>query len=148
LGDTVAVIVRRSGNETPGCGDARTCFKREHWLDTTVITSSDRTRIEKLAKEGKTIHEIRERLSDRYAYELIQAYMWEANCITLQGAKKAVSIRLRKILNARREPERERLANEIREFVDYIYYAGKDTQEKLEKARKARAQLKRLLDAQ
>ncbi len=117
-------------------------------MDTTSIRSKDAKIIGRLAKEGKTIHEIGERLKDRYEYRLIQAYMWEHDCITLQGAKKAVSIRLRKLPSTRQEADRRQLVVETQDFVDYIYYACRGMQAKLEKARKDRVKLKRLLEAE
>jgi hypothetical protein len=116
-------------------------------MDTSVINSKDAKIIERLAREGKSIHDIRSRLKDRYTYEIIQAFMWERGCITLQGAKKAISLRTKKLAKTTKEDIRSQLANEIDGFVDYIYYAGKDTQNKLAKCRKRVADLKKLAEA-
>jgi|GEM_PF-1050565 len=113
-------------------------------MDTSAIKVDHATTIKRMAREGKSIHEIRAKLDDVYGYDLIQAFMWQNDCITLQGAKKAISIRTRKLVKATREEVRHQIGAEIDDLVGYIYYAGKDTQQKLEKVRKRLADLKKI----
>ena len=113
-------------------------------MDTSAITAEHAKIIERLAREGKSIHEIGERTDSAYTYDTIQAFMWEHDCITLQGAKKAISIRTRKLIRTTKREEREALVAEIDDFVQYIYYAGKYTQRKLDNARKKMSDLRKL----
>lgn len=117
-------------------------------MDTSIINAADAKTIDRLAREGKSIHDIRTKLENRYSYELIQGFMWDHGCLSLQGAKNAVSRQLTKLRTAGQRKERIQIASDIRWYVDYIYYAGKDTQKKLEKCRKRVAALKKITEAE
>jgi DNA-binding ferritin-like protein (Dps family) len=111
-------------------------------MSTSNITENQGEAIKKMAREGKSIGQIRTALANSHDYQEIQMYMWEQDCITLQGAKKAIAIRAKKLRKATRESERVKLGQEINNFANHIYTAGKQTQRKLEKYRKKLANIK------
>ena len=90
----------------------------------------------RLAKEGKQISQI-------VAQDFPGADYWEVYDIitnggeqSIQGVKKRITARLKKLINATKE-ERRALVEEIKDLIWYLYDSQQANQKKLSKIRKA-----------
>ena len=70
-------------------------------------------------------------------YTIVQAFCWREGILPWTGAKRYITGRLNRLAQARRQSDRQQLADEIKEKVDYIYYAAKELTRQKEKAKKS-----------
>jgi len=91
--------------------------------------------IRELISHGKSIVDICSRLKLDYA--VVQTFLWEEGSLPWQGAKKIISLRLRQLRSATKREERERLTDEVRQQVDYLYYAAKRLSGQIETIKKS-----------
>jgi len=98
-----------------------------------AIPEPKKERIRELIGTGKSIVDICNKL--KLDYLVVQTFLWEEGTLPWQGAKRIVAIRLRQLKGATKREDRERLTGEIREQVDYLYYAAKHLSNQLEKVR-------------
>ena len=103
------------------------------------FTARQKKRIEKMAREGRSFGDIVYALTKSYdRYAEVQQHCWSSGCLNWQGAKKMISLRLKRLPQKRMsKDERKRLIQEIQEYVDYLYYCGRDLQKKVRAARRA-----------
>lgn len=87
--------------------------------------------------EGKTYGTIAKAISANCNWADVQAFCWESDTLSYQGAKSLISRRLNKLVGAGQRQQREEFVRDIRKKIDYIYYCGRATQRQLEKIRKA-----------
>lgn len=84
---------------------------------------------------GESISSISDDLGQEYA--VVQTFCWREGILPWTGAKNYVTRRLNRLGQTRRQSDREQLVNEIREKVDYIYYAAKELTRQKEKVKKS-----------
>ena len=68
-------------------------------------------------------------------YKVIQTYLWQSGTLPWQGAKGIITRGLRSIKSARKQADRDRLVEYIKEQVDYLYYAAKELQTRSDKVK-------------
>ena len=66
-------------------------------------------------------------------YKVIQTYLWQSGTLPWQGAKSIITRRLRSVKSSRKQADRDRLVEDIKEQVDYLYYAAKELQTRWDK---------------
>ena len=104
-----------------------------------AIPESKKERIRELIGSGKSIMDISERL--KLEYPVVQTFLWQEGTLPWQGAKKIITLRLQRVKNATKQEAREQLAEDIKEQVDYLYYAAKQLSSQLQKVKRALRQL-------
>ncbi len=82
------------------------------------------------ASNGETITSMSKRLG--VDYYVVQTLLWDAGTLPWQGAKSIISRRLKSLKSATRRADRERLAEDLQEQVDYLYYAAKNLKKQLD----------------
>lgn len=87
------------------------------------------------ALDGESITEMAERL--KVEYSVVQAYLWQEGTLPWRGAKTIISRRLRSLRSARRQSDRDDLVDDVKERVDYLYYAARQLQAQLDKVKKS-----------
>ena len=104
-----------------------------------ALTARQKRRIEKMAREGITFSFISKIIfGDFEHYDEILYHCWETGCLSWQGAKKMISIRLKRISLANLpQLAKMQAIKEISEYVEYLYQCGKALQQKLDKIREA-----------
>ena len=85
------------------------------------------------ASYGESITSMSERLG--VEYEVVQTLLWDEGTLPWQGAKSIISRRLRSLKGASRRADCERLADELQEQVNYLYYAAKNLKQQLDKVK-------------
>ena len=78
------------------------------------------------AKGGESITDMAGKLG--LGYKVIQTYLWQSGTLPWQGAKSIITRRLRSVKSARKQADRDRLVEDTKEQVDYLYYAAKELQ--------------------
>lgn len=94
------------------------------------MSESIRDRARRMAREGKTIVQISEELGIPY---------WDAWGYvpgSWQGTKKKMTNRINKLINEKNRSVREQLAFEVKEYVDSLYYPGKNLSRMVDRIRK------------
>ena len=99
------------------------------------IPESKKQQIREFISRGKSIVDICSRL--KLDYPVVQTFLWEEGTLPWQGAKRVISLRLRRLRSATKREDRERLTDEVREQVDYLYYAAKRLSGQIEMIRKS-----------
>jgi len=99
------------------------------------LSSSTRKRIRARIARGESISSICGALGQEYA--VVARFCWREGILPWQGAKRYITLRVNRLKQARRQTDREQLAREIQEQVDYIYYAAKELTLQKEKAKKS-----------
>lgn len=99
------------------------------------LASNARRKIRERIARGQSISRICEDLGLEYA--VVAGFCWREGILPWQGAKKYITLRLNRLKQATRQPDREQLAREIQEQVDYIYYAARQLTIQKEKAKKS-----------
>ena len=99
------------------------------------IPEPKKQQIRELISTGKSIVSICGKL--KLDYPVVQTFLWEEGTLPWQGAKRIISLRLRQLRGATKREDRERLTNEVREQVDYLYYAAKHLSSQIEIIRKS-----------
>ena len=84
---------------------------------------------------GESIRSICEDLHQEYA--VVARFCWREGILPWRGAKRYITLRLNRLKQLRRQTDREQLAEEIREQVDYIYYAARQLTLQKEKAKRS-----------
>ena len=100
-----------------------------------AIPETKKEQIRELIRTGKSIVDICDKL--KLDYPVVQTFLWEEGTLPWQGAKKIITLRLRRLRGATKQEDRELLAEEIREQVDYLYYAAKHLSSQLEKVKRS-----------
>ena len=104
--------------------------------DKVAALSPERTRqISQMAQEFHSIVEIAKK--HELDYVVVRTLLWDQGTLSLQGAKSIITRRLRKLRAASRQEYRVELKEDIEEQVNYLYYAAKQLQDKLDKGKKA-----------
>jgi hypothetical protein len=99
------------------------------------IPEPKKRQIRDLISRGKSIVDICDRL--KLDYSVVQTFLWEEGTLPWQGAKRVISVRLRQLRSATKRDDRERLTDEVRQQVDYLYYAAKRLSDQVEMIRKS-----------
>jgi hypothetical protein len=86
------------------------------------------------ARSGQSIVDMADKFEINHT--VIQKLLWQSGTLPWQGAKKIITTRLKKVKTAGTRAEREQLADEIKEQVDYLYYAAKELQARWNKVKK------------
>ena len=94
------------------------------------IQEPKKQQIRELIATGKSIVDICRKV--KLDYPVVQMFLWEEGTLPWQGAKRVISLRLRQLRGAAKREDRQRLADEIREQVDYLYYAAKHLSSRME----------------
>ena len=100
-----------------------------------AIPEPKKQQIRELIGAGKSIVDICERL--KLDYPVVQTFLWQEGTLPWQGAKRIITLRLRQLRRATKREDRERLVDEIREQVDYLYYAARHLSSQLEKVKRS-----------
>lgn len=104
-----------------------------------AISKADSDRMRRLAREGKRISKIRSEDFPGLTYADVYGEVYGGGDRSAQGAKKMISSRLRAVASAESKEERQRLAREIDDLVDYLYENHKQNQQKIQRIRAALA---------
>src|SRR6266545_4462626 len=69
-------------------------------------------------------------------YTEVQAFAWDSWSLSWQGAKKAISLALKRLPTAGQQGDREQIADQIGWYVDYLYACARRIADKVESARR------------
>ncbi len=94
------------------------------------LSEATRDELINAASNGESITSMAERLG--VEYDVVQTLLWDEGTLPWQGAKSIISRRLRSLKGAARRADRERLADELQEQVNYLYYAAKNLKKQLD----------------
>ncbi len=83
------------------------------------------------AYNGESITSMSEKFN--IDFHVIQHLLCQSGTLPWQGAKTIISRRLRSLKSAARRADRERLVEEVAEQIDYLYYAARKLQTKMER---------------
>ena len=100
-----------------------------------MLSSDVKEQIKNRIGQGDSITSVCEELKLEYA--VVQQFCWREGSLPWRGAKKYIAHRLRKFRQATKQATREQLAREIKEQVDYIYYAAKELAAQKERAKRS-----------
>ena len=100
-----------------------------------ALADDTREQIRDKIGRGESISSISEELDQEYG--VVARFCWREGILPWGGAKKYITLRLNKLKQARRQTDRELLAQEIREQVDYLYYVARQLALQKEKAKKS-----------
>lgn len=100
-----------------------------------AIPESKKDKIRELIGTGKSIVDICEKL--KLEYNVVWTFLDQDGRLPWQGAKTIITHRLKETINATKRADRERLAKEIGNQVDYLYYSAKRLSKLSEKAKKS-----------
>ncbi len=103
------------------------------------FTKIQKKRIERMASEGKPFSDIVYAITKSYdRYWEVYEHCWRSGCLSWVGTKRMITNRLKKLQKKRlSEDERKNLIEEIRGYVNYLYYQGKMLHEKVKRVRRA-----------
>ncbi len=101
------------------------------------LSDAVKQKLEQRARDGESISAMAGEFGLDYA--IVQTYLWNAGTLPWRGAKVIITRRLRSLRAATKRGDRERLADEVREQVDYLYYAARQLQDQLERAKRSLA---------
>lgn len=99
------------------------------------LAHDTKERIREKIGRGQSISRICEDLD--HDYGIVARFCWREGILPWGGAKRYITLRLNKLKQATRQTEREKLAEEIREQVDYIYYAARQLTLQKERAKRS-----------
>jgi len=99
-----------------------------------ALSKAQKTRIVEMARSGKSIVEISKKSG--LDYPVVQTCLWQAGTLPWQGAKTVISRRLRSLRSATRRERRDALVEEVAQQVNYLYYAARQLQSRLEKVKR------------
>ena len=102
-----------------------------------ALADSQKQQICQMARDGHSIVEIADRF--KLDYGVVQALLWAQGTLPWQGSKAIITRRLRSLMGARRQERRGQLIKEIQQQVDYLYYAARQLQAQLDRAKRAMA---------
>ena len=91
--------------------------------------------ISQMARGGRSIVEIASRY--KLDYGVVQALLWEQETLPWQGSKAIITRRLRSLRTATRQKSRTELVEDVKEQVDYLYYAATQLRARLDKVKKS-----------
>ena len=94
------------------------------------MSESIRDIARRMAREGKTVSQISEELGIDYGDA------WGYVPGSWQGTKKMITNRINKLINEKNRSVREQLAFEVQEYVDSLYYSGKNLSQMVDRIRK------------
>ncbi len=99
-----------------------------------ALPARRRQAISQMARRGRSIVEIASRY--KLDYGVVQALLWEQETLPWQGSKAIITRRLNSLKTATRQERRAELIKDVEEQVDYLYYAAKESQARLDKIKK------------
>lgn len=102
-----------------------------------AFTTKQMVEIEHLITKGEKLDAIAEKIGGSCTWKEIQAFCWESGATSWQGSKKMISNRLKRLKTATTQSEREKLAKEIGEKADYLYYCAKEMRKRIQAVEKA-----------
>ena len=100
-----------------------------------MLSSDAKGQIRKMIGRGDSINSICGLLKLEYA--VVQRFCWREGILPWTGAMKYITHRLNRLKHTGRQVERELLVQEIKEQVDYIYYAARELTRQKEKAKRS-----------
>ena len=106
-----------------------------------TFTLEEEDKIANLINKGEKFQVIAKKVGRGCTWQDIQAFSWESGNMSWQGSKKMISSRLKRLATAGTRAEREKIATEIKERVDYLYYCARDMKDKLAAFEKAASRL-------
>ncbi len=101
------------------------------------MNKKDKTQIQVLAKEGKTLSKIMESDFPEYDYWEIYEAVYDAGGKSALGVKRTIANRLKTLSTTRKKDERAEIIEEVEELVWHLYDGLKASQKKLSSIRKA-----------
>ncbi len=101
-----------------------------------TIKKKEQEKMILLAKEGKQITKIRDEDFPEYDYWNIYVTVYGAGEHSARGIKWMISKRLNDLVSTTKGDERNKIINEIRDLILYIYKNYRINQEKIDKLRK------------
>ncbi len=99
-----------------------------------ALPESKKQRISQMAREGAAIGKIAGKY--KLDYVVVQTLLWEQGTLPWRGSKSIITRRLRSLKTATRQEKRAKLIKDVEEQVDYLYYAAKESQARLDKVKK------------
>lgn len=99
------------------------------------LPKSQREQMSQMALAGRSIVEIAKKY--KLDYGVVRTVLWQQGTLSWQGSKTIITSRLRALRTAGRRDRRAELAKDIKEEVDYLYYAARQLQTQLDKVKKS-----------
>ena len=106
-----------------------------------TFTAKQKETIEHMITKGDKMDAIAKAIGGDCTWKDIQEYCWDSGAMSWQGSKKMISNRLKKFKNASKQQEREKLADEISQSADYLYFCAKQMRERIRAIEKALAKV-------
>ena len=100
-----------------------------------ALPARQKQAISQMAQGGRSIVEIARRYE--LDYSVVQALLWEQETLPWQGSKAIITRRLRSLRTATRRESRDELVEDVKEQVDYLYYAATQLRARLDKVKKS-----------
>lgn len=100
-----------------------------------ALPEATKQKIRDLVGTGRSIVNICNTL--KLDYNIVQAFLWQEGRLPWRGARSVITRRLKSLVASTKRDERQRLADEIRDQVDYIYYTAKQLSVQLDKIKKS-----------
>lgn len=100
-----------------------------------ALPARQKQAISQMARGGRSIVEIARRY--KLDYSVVQALLWEQETLPWQGSKAIITRRLRSLRTATRRESRDKLVEDVKEQVDYLYYAATQLRARLDKVKKS-----------
>ena len=100
-----------------------------------MLSDTVQEQIRDAIRKGESIRSISDQTGEEYA--VVQSFCWREGILSLTGAKVYATLRLNKLVGARRQEDREKLVEEIKEKVNYIYDVARELTRQKEKVKKA-----------
>ena len=101
------------------------------------FTDRQKTKITQMITRGEKMDAIAQVIGGNCTWQDIQQFCWESGYMSWRGSKMMISIRLKRFKAAGTQAERERLAAEIDEAVNYLYYCAKEMRSRIVTIEKA-----------
>lgn len=106
-----------------------------------AIPDRTKEKIDHLISTGSSITDIAEELG--LDYKVVQEYLWQVGTLPWRGAKRYIAIRLRKLPRTGRQPDRQKLCDEITGQVQYLYFAARKASSELNDVKRSLSRLQK-----
>jgi len=105
------------------------------------FTDDQAAQIVGMINRGEKFYVIARKIGKGCTWQDIQAFCWQKGEMSWQGSKRMISTRLNRLPTAGQREEGERLAEEIRQRVHYLYHCAKAMKDRLDVLEKAVAKV-------
>jgi hypothetical protein len=106
------------------------------------FTKDQETTIEHMITKGDKMEAIAQAIGKGCTWQDIQEYCWANGAMSWQGSKKMISNRLKRFRTTSRQEDREQLAGEIADAVNYLYNCAKQMRSRILEVEKALKKIK------